>query len=126
MAHFSNCISVLAQLSKYTLKWLYLTGRVAFDASRNRDAVGAASVDYLMLGGYVSVGYQWLRMMDVARSKLKADPHGADAAFYSSKIKTGEFYFAKLMPRAQAHCDAISAGPKTLSTFRDEEFLWKN
>ena len=36
--------------------------------------------------------------MDVASAKLKANPH-ADGEFYSSKIKTGKYYFDKVIYR---------------------------
>lgn len=99
------------KLAWYTCKWLALTGKIVYSAKVNRDNIGVASVDYLMYSGYVMMGFHWLKMMDVAAAKLKANPH-TDAEFYSSKVKTGQFYFSKLLPRADGLSSVITGGGK--------------
>ena len=37
------------------------------------------------------------------------------------KIKTGKFYFEKMLPKADGHLGAM-AGSKSIRAFKDEEF----
>lgn len=90
------------QLLHYTLKWGYILGRIGFTARNNRDMISTSSVDFLYYSGYVTMGYYWLRMMNVASEKLKT-AMGADKEFYKAKIETGQFYFDRLLPRALSH-----------------------
>ena len=87
-----------AMLGQYTAKWLYLTARIGMTASSDRESVGVSSTDYLMYSGYVSMAFNWLRMMKVANERL-ADPNSPDRDFYQAKLQTGEFYFRKMLPR---------------------------
>ena len=63
--------------------------------------VGAASADFLMYSGYVTMAYFWALQAAVAQEKL--DNGGAEQPeFYQAKLQTAEFYFERLLPRAQA------------------------
>lgn len=87
---------------------------------QNADEVGAASVDFLLAMGYVTLGWFWAQMGVVAQSKLDA---GEDDAFLRSKVKTAKFYFARLLvPRVEMHRLAALSGAATLMDFADEEF----
>ncbi|WP_207934903.1 acyl-CoA dehydrogenase C-terminal domain-containing protein, partial [Pseudomonas aeruginosa] len=84
------------------------------------DEVGAASVDYLMFSGYVTLAYFWLRIALVAREKL--DAGSGEAAFYEAKLATADFYFSRLLPRTAAHAAAIQAGAAGLMSLSAEQF----
>ncbi|MFX8809327.1 acyl-CoA dehydrogenase C-terminal domain-containing protein, partial [Acinetobacter baumannii] len=69
----------VAQLAALNAQWGELTQQVGLAAMKNADEVGAASVDYLMFSGYVTLAYFWLRIALVAREKL--DAGSGEAAF---------------------------------------------
>ncbi len=86
----------------------------------NPDEAGAAATEYLHLMGYVGVGWQWLRMVTVAREKLAAGT--GDARFLEAKIKTARFYFARLLPEAGSLLAAIQSGSAPIMSLSAEEF----
>ncbi|MEG1040002.1 MAG: acyl-CoA dehydrogenase C-terminal domain-containing protein [Pseudomonas sp.] len=94
-----------------TSQWL--RDQVASDAN----AVGAASVEYLQLFGYVAYAYMWARMDSVAEAKLAQDP-----AFYGAKRATAAFYFARLLPRTLSLQASIGAGSSSLFGLAAEQF----
>lgn len=93
-------------------EWGELTVLVGGKAMENPDEVGAASVDYLMYGGYLVLGYFWLRMAAVARDRLAAGE--GDADFYRAKLTTARFYFERLLPRTAVHAAGVRAGADNL------------
>ena len=62
-------------------------------AMGNADEVGAAAVDYLRVCGHLVFAYLWARMAKVALEK-----QGSGDPFYTAKLHTARFYFAKLLP----------------------------
>lgn len=109
-------------LSLATARWNYLALRVMIAAAKNKEAAGASSVDFLMYSGYTTMAYQWLRMADVAYTKLKTATTDADKDFYKAKIQTAQFYFDKILPRTQSLSATILAGPKTLMQMKEDHF----
>ncbi|RUC66087.1 acyl-CoA dehydrogenase [Pseudomonas aeruginosa] len=110
----------VAQLAALNAQWGELTQQVGLAAMKNADEVGAASVDYLMFSGYVTLAYFWLRIALVAREKL--DVGSGEAAFYEAKLATADFYFSRLLPRTAAHAAAIQAGAAGLMSLSAEQF----
>ncbi|WP_095162687.1 acyl-CoA dehydrogenase C-terminal domain-containing protein [Pseudomonas sp. Irchel 3F5] len=78
-------------------------------ASRDPNAIGAASVEYLHLFGYVAYAYMWSRMAAVARDSLVQDP-----AFYGAKLASAGFFFERLLPRTLSLQASIRAGSASL------------
>jgi hypothetical protein len=107
-------------LMNYTLRWNWLSLRILLRASRNRDAVGAASVDYLMYSGYVVMGYFWALMAQKAYEKLASGE--GDRVFYEAKIQTAEFYFERLMPRAKGHAATMMGSLDSLMAMDADHF----
>ncbi|WP_439861907.1 acyl-CoA dehydrogenase C-terminal domain-containing protein [Pseudomonas sp. MBLB4136] len=85
-------------------------------AKDNSNEVGAASVEYLHLVGYVAYAYMWARMAAVAQAKAEADE------FYTAKQATAAFYFSRLLPRTLALEACIRAGSAPLFGLRAEQF----
>jgi len=104
------------QIAKLTGKWGLLTAQILKGAASDKDTVATASVDFLMYTGYMSVGYQWLRMMNSASAALSSDPDMAEAdrIFYESKLNTGKFYFERLLPRADSHATMCVKSPDSI------------
>ncbi|MBN48225.1 MAG: acyl-CoA dehydrogenase [Spongiibacteraceae bacterium] len=93
------------KLLAHTFRWNRLCIGLLIRASRNRDAVGAGSYDFLMISGYITMAFFWARMADTALEKLKQNPE--DRAFYEAKLETAEFFFERLLPRAIGHAEAM-------------------
>ncbi len=112
----------LKELVRLTKKWKSLTRKIGFSAMRNRDAVGAASVDYIMFSGYVLLGLVWAASARAAYRRLEEGT--SEEAFYRAKIQTAEFYFAKILPRTTSLLETISAGPDSLMKMDENEFVF--
>lgn len=111
--HFSAQAEALTSACQ---RLLNVTNAVLTSASENPNEIGAASVDYLHMFGYVMYGYMWLKMMNAAKGSSES------ASFVSSKLKTGEFYFSKLLPKVLSLEATILAGQQTLFNHDLDEF----
>ena len=81
---------------------------------------GAASTDYMHLFGLVVLGYMWGMMAKAAQQKL-AD--GTDnAAYYETKLKTADFFMARVMPETAMRKARIETGAETLMALDAEAF----
>ena len=116
MAEF---VKPLAELNQ---QWGEVTMEIGMKAMQDQDEVGAASVDYLMYSGYVSLAFFWAKMAEVAQQKLASGE--GDADFYQAKIDTARFYFARILPRTLSHVAMIKAGNSTLSAINSEHFAF--
>lgn len=83
-------------------EWGELTMKVGMAAMKDRNEVGAASVDYLMYSGYVTQAYFFARAAKVAQEVLAGKTSETD--FYQAKLFTARFFLPvcylvlKLMP----------------------------
>lgn len=102
-------------LTKYCAEWNTLTARLMLTARKDREIVSAASDDYLMYAGYVMMGYHWARMAAIAYDKLTKGDGSETEAFYKAKIKTAEFYFEKLLPRASGLSESMLASSEIMT-----------
>ena len=107
-------------LKKYKDEWLGLSLKIGEAAMENPDEAGAASVDYLMYSGYVTLAYFWARMAVVARQKIAAAD--GDASFYEGKLMTAQFYFERLLPRTASLKLSIESGAENLMQMPEELF----
>jgi alkylation response protein AidB-like acyl-CoA dehydrogenase len=109
-------------LSKYCAQWNYLTVRIMLTASKDRDVVSSAAVDFLMFSGYVTLAYYWARMAAVALDKLEKGNGSESNEFYTAKLQTAEFYFDRLLPRAKSHAESALASTKSVMQMPIENF----
>lgn len=79
--------------------------------------VGAASVEYLHLFGYVTYAYLWSRMATAAKTRLDSEPQ-----FYSSKLGTARFFFERILPRTRGLVTCLRGGAGSLYELTDEQF----
>ncbi len=107
-------------LAKLNAEWGELTLGIGMKAMADREEVGAASVDYLMYAGYVTLAYLFARAAKQAKAALAAST--ADGAFYRAKLDTARFYFQRLLPRTRTHKQAIEAGAEPLMALSAEDF----
>ena len=100
--------------------WQKMTETIGLKAMKNPDEIGAASVDYLMYSGYLTLAYFWAKMAKVAQQKLALGDE--DKAFYQAKIKTARFYFQRILPRAQGHAACVENGASSMMDINVDEF----
>jgi len=107
-------VNPLADLGDKVTK---LTMELGMKAMGNSDEVGAAAVDYLRVVGHLCFAYFWARMAKVALDKqASGDP------FYTAKLHTARFYFAKLLPETASLIRTARAGLSPLMAMDEALF----
>lgn len=116
-----------ATLLMHLAEWQYITYRLAAKATvgKDRDALGVASVPFLMYAGYVQMAYHWLRM-EVAAERALLSPESAlhEPGFYKSKIQTADFYFENLLPSTRSLKAKMFAPTSSLMAMKPEGFSY--
>jgi alkylation response protein AidB-like acyl-CoA dehydrogenase len=113
---------LFARLAGLLQEWSVATEEIARRAARNPDETGAASMDYLQLTGYLCLAWCWAWMAAVSAAALKAG--SPEAAFHRTKLATARFYFQRVLPRAEAHLDALGAGARSLMEIPADQFAF--
>jgi hypothetical protein len=86
-------------------------------AMASPDEVGAAATDYLRVCGHLVFAYFWARMAKIALAKKDSgDP------FYTAKLHTARFYFAKLLPETAGLMRSARAGMAPLMAMEEALF----
>jgi alkylation response protein AidB-like acyl-CoA dehydrogenase len=107
-------VNPLADLGDKVTK---LTTELGMKAFGNADEVGGAAVDYLRICGHLVFAYFWARMAKVALAKQDSgDP------FYTAKLHTARFYFAKLLPETAGLIRSARAGVAPLMAMDEALF----
>jgi hypothetical protein len=96
-----------------------LTTEIGMKAFQNQDEVGAAAVDYLRVVGHMVFAYLFARMAKVALDAQKA---GNTDPFYTAKLMTARFYFAKLLPETAGLIRSARAGLQPLMAMDEALF----
>ena len=112
----------VARLAGLLKEWTVATEDVARRAARSPDETGAAAMDYLQLTGYLCLAWSWAWMATASAAALKAGT--AEASFHRSKLATARFYFRRILPRAEAHLDAMGAGARSLMDIPPDHFAF--
>ena len=79
----------------------------------DKDDVSAAANDYLKTLGYVSLAYSWIKILEVSFKDLDSNKK-----FYIDKINTAQFYFEKILPRAEYHYKSAISGSSNIMNFK--------
>ncbi len=108
------------QVAKLAIRWRLLAYRLGAGAKKNPDSVGAGSVDFLMFSGYAYMAYMFARMSSVAAAKLKAGE--GDTQFLTDKLHTAEFFFQRILPRADTHAKTMKANTSSVMAMPTEYF----
>jgi acyl-CoA dehydrogenase len=86
---------------------------------QDANAAHAASVNYMMLTGYVCGGWQMARAAIAARGMLTS---GGDEGFCRAKIATARFYAEQILPKTSALLTAVKSGASTAFALDEEQF----
>lgn len=107
-------------LAKAFSKLQQSTAMIAQKGLKDPLEAGAASSDYLRQFALVALAYMWTRMVKAAQEKLKKGEGRAE--FYDEKIKTAQFFFARMLPEAEARFKMVTAGADSLMALKEEQF----
>jgi len=107
-------VNPLADLGDKVTK---LTMELGMKAMGNADEVGAAAVDYLRVVGHLTFAYLFARMALIA-----LDKQGSGDPFYTAKLHTARFYFAKLLPETASLIRTARAGLQPLMAMDEALF----
>ena len=110
-------------LIRRSLQWKWATLRIMLRAAKDRDTVSSSCHDFLMYSGFVMMAYFWLQQAVVASEKLANKSGKETPEFYKSKIQTAEFYFERLLPRADGHRTGMLATSATTMAMDNEHFV---
>ena len=111
--HAAAVTQALRQLQQATL-WL------ASEGSKDPEQAAAAATPYLRLFGLTSLAWLWSQQAQLAQRQL--DAGSAETQFYTAKLKSADFFMARILPETDALLGEIKAGKATLMAFTDEEF----
>lgn len=121
-ANYPNGGSHARTLLRMTADWQTTTAKIGMRAVKDRDAVGSASVDYLMYSGYVLMGTHWFKMADAAGAALKTTTNEDEKKFLEAKIMSANFYFESILPKADAHKTTMLAPSSSTMAMGTEQF----
>jgi alkylation response protein AidB-like acyl-CoA dehydrogenase len=93
-----------------------LSMRLAHKAMSNPEEVGAAAYDYLFYTGYVLLAFWW------ASAVVASEAGNGSAGAKAAKRETARFFFARILPRCDAHSAAFNAGADSLMNLAAEHF----
>ncbi len=111
--------TILPGFAKTFQRFQMITLLVAQRGFSDPDEAGAAATDYLRGFSLLVLGYMWLLMVKAAHKNIAT---AKDKPFYESKLKTADFFFAKIFPEINARMLAIQAGAKPVMTMGVELF----
>ncbi len=107
-------INPLADLGDKVTK---LTTELGMKAFGNADEVGGAAVDYLRVCGHLVFAYFFAQSAKIALAK-----QGSGDPFYTAKLHTARFYFAKLLPETASLIRTARAGVAPLMAMDEALF----
>jgi alkylation response protein AidB-like acyl-CoA dehydrogenase len=111
-------------LSMRAGEWNVLTTAIMLRARKDRELVGSASVDFLMYSGYMMMAFHWA-LQAVKATELLASGEGKESKeFYQAKIQTAEFFFERLLPRANAHRWGALASTRSVMQMDKDHFAF--
>lgn len=113
---------LVAQLVAANKQLGELTMKVGMAAMENPDEVGSASVDYCMYSGYVVLAYFWA--LAAVKAQAALDEGRGDAAFYTAKVQTAKFYFARILPRTESLATTMLSGADALMDMDVDSFAF--
>ncbi|MDC1044297.1 acyl-CoA dehydrogenase family protein [Candidatus Pelagibacter ubique] len=79
----------------------------------SKDDASAACNDYLKALGFVSIAHAWIKVLEVSFKD-----YGQNKDFYEDKIQTANFYFKRVLPRAESHFKTATSGSDYIMNFK--------
>jgi alkylation response protein AidB-like acyl-CoA dehydrogenase len=79
----------------------------------SKDDASAACNDYLKALGFVSIAHAWIKVLEVSFKD-----YDQNKEFYEDKIQTANFYFKRVLPRAESHFKTATTGSDYIMNFK--------
>ncbi|MDE0967594.1 MAG: acyl-CoA dehydrogenase family protein [Flavobacteriaceae bacterium] len=79
----------------------------------SKDDASAACNDYLKALGFVSIAHAWIKVLEVSFKDYEQNKN-----FYNDKIQTANFYFKRVLPRAESHFKTATSGSDYIMNFK--------
>ncbi|WP_415323206.1 acyl-CoA dehydrogenase family protein [Candidatus Pelagibacter sp. Uisw_127] len=79
----------------------------------SKDDASAACNDYLKALGFVSIAHAWIKVLEVSFIDYEQNKN-----FYNDKIQTANFYFKRVLPRAESHFKTATSGSDYIMNFK--------
>ncbi len=79
----------------------------------SKDDASAACNDYLKALGFVSIAHAWIKVLEVSFKDYEQNKD-----FYEDKIQTANFYFKRVLPRAESHFKTAISGSDYIMNFK--------
>ena len=98
--HITNVFELKDTLLNFT-RWIDPKGNTS------KNDISASCNDYLKFFGYFCLAFIWLKILRKSYENYKSNKE-----FYDEKINTGNYYFDKIIPRADSHYRSAISGSK--------------
>ncbi len=98
--HITNVFELKDTLLNFT-RWIDPKGNTP------KNDISASCNDYLKFFGYFCLAFIWLKILRKSYENYKSNKE-----FYDEKINTGNYYFDKIIPRADSHYRSAISGSK--------------
>ena len=79
----------------------------------SKDDASAACNDYLKALGFVAIAHAWIKVLEVSFKDYEQNKD-----FYEDKIQTANFYFKRVLPRAESHFKTATSGSDYIMNFK--------
>ena len=79
----------------------------------SKNDASAACNDYLKALGFVSIAHAWIKVLEVSFRDYEQNKD-----FYEDKIQTANFYFKRVLPRAESHFKTATTGSDYIMNFK--------
>ncbi|MDC1138356.1 acyl-CoA dehydrogenase family protein [Candidatus Pelagibacter sp.] len=79
----------------------------------SKDDASAACNDYLKALGFISIAHAWIKVLEVSFKDYEQNKD-----FYEDKIQTANFYFKRVLPRAESHFKTATSGSDYIMNFK--------
>ncbi len=98
--HITSVFELKDTLLNFT-RWIDTKGNTS------KNDISASCNDYLKFFGYFCLAFIWLKILRKSYENYKSNKE-----FYDEKINTGNYYFDKIIPRADSHYRSAISGSK--------------
>ena len=114
LGNLGSALEAAVQAAEAARTW------VLENAPEDRYAAGAASVNLLMMMGYVCGA--WLMGVSALKAEGKLEKGTGDKSFLEAKLVTARFFFDHLLPRANACLATIKSGSASTMGLTEDQF----
>jgi len=110
----ADSLMTAVQLGRKAMAWLLE------QAAHDKNAAGGASVNFMMLMGYLCGG--WVMGKSALKASQLLEIGAGNDAFLRAKQVTAQFYFDHLMPRTASYFATITAGNESMMALAEDQF----